>query len=312
MTVTNLAYLHSIQLPGGQLIKELTDVTPAANTHLLVGFAAGDVAPTFLGGTGARPDIRFRTPQVKEILDLTGIPGVDLSAGNVDLYYRWAEDLGDRELIAASEHFQMRCARCFLYWERITARQGDGPNPTPAEIECRLVPTSTDGSTNPVTLTGDQAIPSGEAADEYFTLGPVTINALLKGVQEYTLELQPEIEEVAGDGEPFLTHCGVRRVTPALTAQIPDLEPWASFPSTGAALTSLVAYLRKCKADEAIPVAAGTAQHISFTGSDGLVAFDRVAGGANDPANLALRANLRNANASLAYPLAINTATAIT
>lgn len=306
MSVQNLAYLHSLQLPGGQIVKELTDTTPAANTNFLVGFAAGDVAPSFLGGTGARPDITFRTPQVKEILDVCGIAGADLSGGNVDLYYRYAEDLGVRELTSASEHFRMRCARCYLYWRSITARQDQ-----PAEIDCRLIPTTADG-TDPITLAGSVAIPLEETADEYFTLGPVTVNSLLNGVQDYTLDLQCETEELAGDGEPFLSHAGVRRVAPILTVMGPNLDPWANFPATGAALTSLVAYLRRCKADEAVPIAAANANHISFSGSSGLVTFTQVSAGHPEPASLGLRVALRNANASLGYPLTINTASAIT
>lgn len=307
---TQQFYLHGVLLPGAVWIGALTDTTPAANVSFLDGFASGSaVVPSFRGGQGATPDISFTTPQIKTVLDQCGFTGLDCSASQCDLYYRKAKLLDTREAIGASEHLMLRAKRCLLYWTGIQAQQDQ-----PATIACRIVPTY-DGTNAPLVGTGSQTIAANLLSEQHYTLGPVKLNGnWIDGVQGWNLDLGVQLNERRSDGLIYPTFVGVRQHNPVLTVTTPDADFWASPGVAGAAVTALLAYLRKKDDDATGNLTDATASHIQFSNAEnpaGLATVENSSGGIDDEASLDLRIGLRISTANTAHPLAADTAIAI-
>ncbi len=307
-------FLRGIQLPSTNWITQLDDLDPAMSSQLASFAVAGGIHPSFLGGFGARPAWTFQTTQVKAILDLCGFWGVDLSAGNVDLYYQSGVNLGSRTAISSLAHLRFRALRCFLYWTNIRASQG-----SPATISCRLVPTF-DGTNVPVVATGSLAIPAETVFSSLYSLGPVKLNGTaLSGVQDWSLDLNPNIIERSDSGEDFTTYIGCAAQTPVFNVTLDDIGSWTpSIGVSGLAVTALLAYLRKRVLGTIRHVADATAEHISFAGTDnpcGVATIGRTGGGAASaasPASQTLQVNLRANTTTATHVLAMATAVAVT
>jgi len=304
MSLTLLDYLYGVALPSGALISELTDCTPKANVEVLTAMCAGDVVPQFIGGQGARPQIDFRSPQIKTILDACGLYGYDASAGNTDLHYRSGTNLSTR----AATGLRIRCVRALLYWAQIQARHGGL-----ADVGCTLVPTY-DGTNAPMTPAGAITIPGMSALpQQYFTLGPVVINGSpVAGVTDWSLDLGVKTNIEATDGESYPSWCGIESHTPVLTVNTRTLGCWATVGVGGLALISLAFYLRKKRLDNAGCEENVSAVHIKFTATTGVVYIDQSSGGVDGPAGGSLKIHLRRASPSATHCLAANTASAIT
>lgn len=302
MGVADKFRAYGILLPNGNWISELTDITPAANLQHMFGRQAAGAVPDFRSGFGARPEIAFTTPQLKTVLDACGLFGYDMSGGNCDVYYRAGTNLAQDAALGSSAHLRMRCVRALLYWTGITARQ-DGQ----ADIACRIVPTY-DGTNPPFVCLDDQVIPSCALAQEYFTLGPIKMNgAWIGGLENVRIDLAPTVNIKASDGEAYASWAGVEDHDPIVTAETTAIELWDTVAIDGLPLTALLAYLRRLKPDEPGTYADGDAQHICFTGVDGMATPE-----SNDQAGtLTLRIGLRRSNCSSAHVMSVNTATTI-
>lgn len=309
MSTTSQYYLHGILLPTGAWISQLTDTTPASNVQQIVEYAAGAAVPSFRGAHGARPDVSFTSTQIGTILAACGMWGADLSAGNCDLFYRQGANLSTRAALATSSHLRIRAVRAMLYWESITAKQGDL-----ATIRCRLVPTF-DGINPPLVATGSTTIASQPLAVAPYTLGPVALNGVaLDALAGWTLSLNPTLNEKASGGDSWTSFCGISRHDPVLEIQPENLGCWSAIGAGGLALTAVAAYLRKKAADLTTNVADGVAGHIGFASADnpcGMATVEQSGGGIGDPATATIRCGLRISTATTGHPLTVSVATAI-
>lgn len=301
--ITLLDYLYGIKLPSGALISELTDATPKPNIEVLTAMCAGDTMPQFLGGHGAKPQIDFSTPQIKTVLDACGMLGYDASAGNLDLHYRSGRKYGTR----AATGLRIRMINSLLWWTQLSARQNGA-----AEITCSVAP-AFDGTNPPMTPAGAVAVPAMSALpQEFYTLGPVSINGYaVAGVEEWSLDLGVKTQMKAADGESYPSWIGVESHSPVLTVKTAALAAWATTGVGGLALTALEFYLRKKKLDNAGCEANGSAVHVKFAATKGVVYVEQSSGGAEEPAACTLKVHLRKAAPTDAHALTVSTASAI-
>jgi hypothetical protein len=304
--ITLLDYLYGISLPSGVLISELEDCTPKPNIELLTAMCAGDTLPQFIGGHGANPQVDFRTPQIKSILTACGLSFYSGAAGNTDLHYRSGTNLAGR----AASGLRIRLLQAAMYWSQLQAKQGEA-----ASISCAIMPTF-DGTNAPMTAAGATAVATMSALpQEYYTLGPVSINgAAVAGVEGWTLDMATKPEVKASDGESYPSWCGFDNQTPVLSISTNTLASWATVGVGGLALATggLVFYLRAKALDSAGCVANAVAQHIKFTAAAGMVFVDQNSGGAGSPAACTLKVALRKAAPTDAHCLTLSTASAIT
>lgn len=301
MATSTLHRLHGILLPSSQWITAITDLTSAPNAELFSAMAASDLIPSFRGGHGSSPDIQFRTPQIKAVLDVCGFVGYDMSTGNCDLYYRQDTPYGGREAVGDSDHLRLRAVRGVLTWDEITASQ-DGI----AEISCRITPTW-DGTTAPLTPLGSQTIPAEFYNTTFFGLGPIELNdggSFIGALENWRFTLNPQLNIRRSDGDPYPSYVGVESHDPVLTATTGHFAQLTSIGYQGLALTACDWWLRKRTADNTGLVADGVAQHIKFTAGSGLATIERSSQNTVD-----LRCGFRRSSET--YPIAVNTAAVI-
>jgi hypothetical protein len=299
-------YLYGLSA-GSALISPLTDATPSANVEFFTENTPGGILPAFRGAHGARPTIEASTPKIASVLNLCGFLGKDLSGANTDLYYVQAPSHGSRAPLNQAVHKAVRARRALVYWTRISVRQGGL-----ASIDVRVVPTF-DGNNVPLVGLGAIAMPAAALPTEFYTLGPVSLNnALLEGIDGWTLDLGTQIEEAGSDGEEFTSFVGIRQADPVLTVTHPDPKYWESLGLDGAAVTACSFGLRKKAPDSTRNLATG--QHIKFANTDnpaGLATVQRTSGGTGNASSTELRIAFRVNQTSSVYPLTVNTATAL-
>ncbi len=306
MSVDGVHLLHGVQFPGGVFLSQLTDATPQANLTDVIGFAAGQADPQFVGTRESKFDQPFTSTQVKTVLDLCGEQyAANLSAGNTDLFYKKAKNLGVREDAASTVHLRMRMASGLVYWTDLAASQGQD-----ATVSGRILPLF-NGSNPPMVPAGGVALAGTPSAAEWYTLGPVFVNATkIAGLQSMGLALNLQAFELNASGEIFPTFCGVARRQPVLTLSSLKADLWGVYGLLGAAITSWAVYLRRHDPDGGI-YADNQAQHIAISGSTGKVLPNNTSGGgAEAPSQTTLRVLLRAPNAT-SPPLTITTATTI-
>ncbi|MGE3666647.1 MAG: hypothetical protein AB7G51_08490, partial [Steroidobacteraceae bacterium] len=241
---------------------------------------------------------------LKGLLDLMGVTGASTAAGNVDLYFKKATDLGIREADASTVHQRLRAAQGYVYWTGIEASQGNE-----AQLATRFC-TTFDGTNNPLVAAGGVALAGTPTAAEQFTLGPIKLNgSFLTGVRSWSLDLGFDTYEELADGDVFPTFFGMKQIMPVLTFRTLDETLWSSLTPSGTAISAAIAYLRRKQADSA-NYADGSSQHIAFTATNGIIVPVRSSGGRNDLREFECRLVFRAANAS-SQVLTVATATTI-
>jgi len=295
MSVFTIHILHGIQTPA-QFYSQVEEATPAPAAQHFLGQGAGLYQPLFRGIRGLKPEVPFRTTQLATLLTEAGIFGADLSAGNTDLYYRKATNLGTRVALATATHTRLRMAKAMLYWRRITARHN-----AESSADAHLLALY-DGSNAPLDPVGSVACAGTPTAAEFFSLGPVVINQTpIAGITEADIDLGIELIQAGSASEPYDTFVGIRSINPVITLRGLSLEAWTSVGLVGTALTSLSVYLRRANSDAsggAPYVADAVASHIKFTATNGLIAVQNTQGGGHSEATTGLQLHLRAASAS--------------
>lgn len=305
MAISTVHVLHGIA-NGASFISQITNARPMTDLQTLVAQSAGLPFPLFTAVLGINPAIPFDTTQVKTILDTSGALAsiADLSAANTDLYFKQVSDRGRRVADATTDHIRLRMSQAFLVLDRITAsNQGE------ASASCRIG-TTYDGSNNPLVPAGSVALSGTPTSAEHFVAGPVTLNGVqLPGVADITIEFNRQVLEASSDGEIYNTFAACMYYAPVVTIRGYQTA-WATYGLNGTALSAMAVYLRKVAAN-GTRVADGTAQHIGFSASSGLITIDESSGGNNEPAMTTVRVTLASANAT-SEPISVSTATAIT
>lgn len=260
-------YPHAIIFPGGNVISQLNDCTPAYNFSDIAEVATSDVGPTFTGSGQSTPDLNFGTTAIKTLLDLCTSFNIcgDFSSGNVDVEYRAASNRGTREPDADLDHLRVRFeANAYGSWGSLRADAGGH-----AEIRGRVVPVY-DGVNDPMVPTAGVALSVTAAVSQLFTLGPISINGtvldLVQGM-EWSNNLQ--YDEHLGDAG-FYTWSSVRSMSPMVTVRSRKSSYLASFGTKGTALSSAKVYLRR-RIKAGINYPENQSQHILLSPLAGVV-----------------------------------------
>lgn len=263
-------YPHAIYLGNSITISQLKDMVAGNNFIDLTSFSASQPVPQFTGNHRAAPDNRVTTEQIKQILDTCTAYNVarDLSAGNVDVEYKAGVNLAVRAADNASSHIRARAtSNTMLCWETLTLKQDQT-----AEIRFRLVHIfKTSTGVDPLVFTSGVAIAQASVVGPLFTLGGVKLNgSFLSGVDEVVWNNNIKYEEIASDGDAFLTYCGVKEYNPVVTIRSWSVDLMASMGTKGTALSSLSVFARK-KLISQINVPDATAEHLALTATDGTI-----------------------------------------
>jgi len=301
-------YLHGILLPSGSLISQLEDHSAGVNNEELVGYSSGHIHPLFRGVNSQSPGVTFTSTAIGQVLDAIIAGGDnyirDLSAGNTDVEYRQGKSLGFRYATSDAYNERLRLAKAFLSWDTIAADHGRD-----ARISCRLVGLY-DLTNAPMVQVGSGTLTGVPAITSFYTLGPVKVNgSWLESDIGWSLASGLTYEEGGSSGLLWPTYGGGQQLNQVLTLTRRG-KPWGGLSSLGSAITSLVFYLRAKAADGQGNIADGTAQHIKFTATNGVLLPDTATGAGNNATQNSSRIGIRAASGSVDC-LAIDTASVI-
>lgn len=306
MAVASLYVLHGIQTPTS-FIDQISNARPSPRITQMMGVPTGHFAPLFRAVEGLQPEVTFDSTKLKTILDLISA-GVmaDLSGGNTDLYFKKAVYLGTRVADATTSHTRLRMSNAGLIIQNISAG-----NRSEAKASCLLV-ASYDGTNAPIVPAGGSVALAGTAQSaQHFYAGPCYLNTvLLTGIQDITIDFGTKLFRINSDGELYDSFVGVEVTEPSITIRAINV-PWETYGLNGTALTAGSFYLRAKEANKA-NLADGTAGHIKFAATSGIITIDDTAAGDNNPATTTIRVSFVGASLA-ALPLTVTgTAIAIT
>lgn len=148
----------------------------------------------------------------------------------------------------------------------------------PGVLTCRVVGRSTDGTTNPYTVTADQTVPSTVVLPAVHTVGTVKVNGSAYALcQSIELDFGIDLIVLGGDGQVYPTKIFIAKAAPRFIIESADADLMATIGAVGTkqGATDSVVYLRKFDSNGG-RVADVTAEHISFTIDDGLISVESV------------------------------------
>lgn len=242
----------------------------------LTVFPSGDALPNFTGNKMHAPEYQVDTQDIAAALALctdTAI-AVDLSAVNVDLFFREAKSLGlNEDVTTTSKHQIYRLEdNCMLFWESLQARQEDDA----ARLSMKLVPVS--NGANSIIQMPAEALPAASSQVAPWTLGAIWINgAQLDSVKSMQWANNVQVDKQAADGEALPTFATITQVRPVITIETANLRTVAGYAAEGVAVTDLVIYLRRRK-PSLLNYADGDLQHIKITAGAGSLKWKRSGG----------------------------------
>jgi hypothetical protein len=305
MAITAPFKLDKIILPSSVSIDVLSNATIDAGVSNFTERPAGHVSPMFSANQSQKPMVEFTTPQLDVLLGSVTLAG--LSAGTITCYLK-AASVTSNVARATSSHKKLDIASSCVYWTSLRL-----PHNGQGEVTCRIQ-AAYDGTNDPFVYTGSVALASTLSAGTFFGAGPVSLNGVsLPGVQSITVDSGINMIQAGGESEEFDTFIGIQDSAPVVTIQFLQEINWSSLGLRGTTLngtTGLVFYARKY-ANKASRVANATAEHIKFTGLNGVANPVNTTGQRSGLISDTLRVHLIAGSDSV-LPLTLSTASAIT
>lgn len=220
-------YVISAFKHGTFLIKGVQNLGLNPNLQQILSSGSGAVDPTFVSIGQMQPEITFDATAIKTALaNIGGISGAALA--NDTFYFQ--RMLADGIRGGASTNIKVVAAVGIIIPTQIKA-----PQSKEATIGYRAVPRSSNGVLSPLAMTTLQSLETGQdAANEIYTLGPVTVNGTaLPGVDDVTLDFGITLEIIFADGGIYPTFVGIQSRAPFFTVKTYDLDTLASWDIDG-------------------------------------------------------------------------------
>jgi len=209
------------------LIKGVQNLNLTPNLQQIISSGSGAVDPTFVSIGQMQPEITFDATAIKTAL--AGVGGISGAAMSSDTFY-FQRMLAGGKRGGASTNIKVVAVAGIIIPTQIRAAQS-----REATIGYRAVPVSSNGILAPITMTTLQSLETGQdAANEIYTLGPVTVNGTaLPGVDDMTLDFGINLEIIFADGGIYPTFVGIMNRAPFFTVKTFDLDALASWDIDG-------------------------------------------------------------------------------
>lgn len=315
MAAIGKAYtLHAVERSGTGpiVISQISEHSHNEGVEMLLTGSMGKLSDQFGALQRAEPIATFTTTDIKAVLDILSASGAPVyaiaSAKPIDLWYAELDETGFIKTSGAT-HVKISVTNGLVVPRTLPVdHQGE------ARITVEVHAISTDGVTNPITITtGAAAPPTTAAPTSVWTVGPYKIDSTLyHDVQSLNVDFGINVLKLGGSGSVWPTYGGVNRPwRPIIRVDVLDVSQLDTVGETGrtAIAATTVFFLRKKAADGAGNVADGTAEHISFSIYDGVYGFTTPGGTFGEVAQTSLEFTAFDGGANDA--LDINTATAI-
>lgn len=237
-------------------------VAPARHGH------SGNISPTHATVLSKSPSIAISGTGLKMLIDTFGLKDYDLgnSSNELDVYIKDYVQGGTR----ASTGTKLSVSKGLAFMQSISAAHG----PDPAVGSAIILPDSTDGAANPITLAAGNSITADNYTQNFYGMGKVVLaSTAMIGVLSWGLNLGNVEIRRSADGDIYITHTSLLTHAPSLTVQVMDMKQFmADFADSGQA-TDLVFYLRHQVLGVGWTVDA-TTSHIKFTAYEGTYHLD--------------------------------------
>jgi len=271
---------------------------------------SGEVYPRWTSVTGLSPDGRFATYHLATALASIGLTGLNIGSLATGLEF-WLQQhaLGSTRAGVLSHRKTLIKAGIVF---PLSVECNHGPNQH-GRVSYQVTPVW-DGANDIVQISDGETLPTAEADDERFGLGPIAIGGkTIDHVDSLTVDFGINAVVEGKDGDICPSYVSIETLLPSIRLRGIDPEWFAAakIPLAGLACThaNTILYLRKRALGDGF-VANGVAQHIKFTAC-GLAVIDdaqQATGSGAAETSLILPLRYDGANA----PLTINTASAIT
>lgn len=276
MSVSALHTLYAVNVAtktaaNNALISQVEEFSIDPRLQEALKSSDGQVDPTYVAVIAQDPRLMFRTSKLATFLALSssgiftgGIP-IDADGSHVGLQ-AWFQKLAEGGTRSAgSTHLLMTVKKGLLLPRALRASQND------AGIELEVV-TVWDGTNAPVIIQNNQALTGSPSYSEMFVAGPATINgSTLSGVTD--LVIDPGLREIvkASDGQVYPTYAAIESRQPMIEITTLDTTILSTYGLSGTAISSSTKFYLRKVAEGATRVADATAEHISFTVTEGLI-----------------------------------------
>ena len=175
-----------------------SDSLSAGANNLVLG-SDGNPYNTLLALMSQAPGLSVETVHVHDWLNFLGVSGKAISltgsAESIEAY--WSENATDSTRAATGLKATINAG--VMVPRTLSLAQDQH-----ATLAMELIMRSTDGSNAPFAVAADQTLPSADAIDEWYTLGPVTVGGTAVGnVQSASIDFGIQLTPIMGDGSLY-------------------------------------------------------------------------------------------------------------
>ncbi len=285
-------------------ISQIQSAQAISETELIVEHAAGHHDPQFVAIAEQRPMFRITSTELDTILAAVGVGGAALATGY--LYLKAGAATGSVAR-ATTSHSRLLITSGYIFWERISLQHN-----AVGTIDV-VVAANYNGSANPIVFGGSVALSGNLTAASFFGAGPVVVNgSAVTGIKSIEIASGLQLLQEGSGSEVWPTWTSAMETKPSITIQTLVPTNWNTYGIGGTALdssTGIECYARKFSASGS-RVADLTAEHVKFTGADGIAVPENTEGDGRNPVSDTLRCDLVSDSDSN-RPLVINTASAL-
>lgn len=246
----------------------------------LTVFPSGDWAANMTGSKQWAPEFQVDCLDVSAALDLCDLNYIakDCKAVNVQLLQRCASTHAFQTAVGSAAHMVYALnANALLYWDQISASQGDDG----ARLQVKLAASIYGGAT-PLVATGSQTLSNPGAQNAPWTLGPIKLNGtLLDGVTQVSWANNVKLEKIAADGYGSPQLLVISQVRPVITFDCHDVDTICALDADGDNVTEFLSFFRKRRPNKVV-WADSDAYHVKLytpnAATVGTIKWRRVAG----------------------------------
>lgn len=225
---------------------------------------SGQALADFIALYGQQFAVMWETLQLAAALDACGVSGTPIAATTntgLTLYAQKGQEGGTRATGAAHDNWNIK--EGIMYPSSLSCdHQGD------ARLQYDAIPTW-DGTNNPIVIAKDAALPAPNSDNQRFTLGPIQLGGVaFTQVRSVQIDFGIGAQAEGADSDIWDRYAWIAAKAPSLVINGIN-KRWLD--STGIPLTGLICthansfvVLRK-RAVGGTYVAAGTAEHVTFT-----------------------------------------------
>lgn len=275
----------------------------------IVESSDGEVDPRFAASMTQAQKVRFRSTDIKAVLDLIGVGGRSFVAAGTytSCSFHFRKRAAGGIYSGGSNEFVISGTVGLAVPVSVRASHGQL-----AEIEVEIEFVS-DGTNPPLAADTGATLPAFTfGPTQMWTIGPAYLNAtLVEGLQDMTVDFGIETEPVKGDGFPWPTQVSIKQRRPSMRfdtfhLDAVDDDVIALIGQARSGSTRL--FLRK-KAEGGANVADATTQHIRFDVAEGRIHMESL--GASHPNSALTQVVITPTHNGSVDSVVVNTAVAV-